>query len=207
MVDLNSITDAAILNWFLKILFWNRPWFLDIIQSEYIMTWYQCFRYLQIPILGWAGQNNLQKCPSLTKFLPNSFLCQLKLQQSMSKWIPYLFILMADSSLVCVLSYENPALYMWKLLISTFLSREPRRKTVANLLRRPASKATLPIKNWYCNYFTENYPFVEVQTESIDICRGSKWEHWYYQVSLYQFHRRKVAQVKRKEAVVKDDLD
>ena len=37
VVDMNSITDAAIINRFLKLLFCNRSWFLDITQSKYII--------------------------------------------------------------------------------------------------------------------------------------------------------------------------
>ena len=71
VVDMNSITDAAIINRFLKLLFCNRSWFLDITQSKYIITRQQCLKSPEMLILCEAGQNDLQKCPSLTKFLPN----------------------------------------------------------------------------------------------------------------------------------------
>ena len=70
VVDMNSITDAAIINRFLKLLFCNRSWFLDITQSKYIITRQQCLKSPEMLILCEAGQNDLQKCPSLTKFLP-----------------------------------------------------------------------------------------------------------------------------------------
>ena len=71
VVDMNSITDAAIINRFLKLLFCNKSWFLDITQSKYIITRQQCLKSPEMLILCEAGQNDLQKCPSLTKFLPN----------------------------------------------------------------------------------------------------------------------------------------
>ena len=74
MVDMNSITDAAIINRFLKLLFCNRSWFLDITQSKYIITRQQCLKSPEMLILCEAGQNDLQKCPSLTKFLPHCIL-------------------------------------------------------------------------------------------------------------------------------------
>ena len=67
---MNSITDAAIINQFLKLLFCNKSWFLDITQSKYIITRQQCLKSPEMLILCEAGQNDLQKCPSLTKFLP-----------------------------------------------------------------------------------------------------------------------------------------
>ena len=75
VVDMNSITDAAIINRFLKLLFCNKSWFLDITQSKYIITRQQCLKSPEMLILCEAGQNDLQKCPSLTKFLPNCFVC------------------------------------------------------------------------------------------------------------------------------------
>ena len=74
VVDMNSITDAAIINRFLKLLFCNKSWFLDITQSKYIITRQQCLKSPEMLILCEAGQNYLQKCPSLTKFLPMSYL-------------------------------------------------------------------------------------------------------------------------------------
>ena len=71
VVDMNSITDAAIINRFLKLLFCNRSWFLDITQSKYIITRQQCLKSPEMLILCEAGQNDLQKCPSLTKCLLN----------------------------------------------------------------------------------------------------------------------------------------
>ena len=75
VVDMNSITDAAIINRFLKLLFCNRSWFLDITQSKYIITRQQCLKSPEMLILCEAGQNDLQKCPSLTKFLPKCNMC------------------------------------------------------------------------------------------------------------------------------------
>ena len=63
VVDMNSITDAAIINRFLKLLFCNRSWFLDITQSKYIITRKQCLKSPEMLILCEAGQNDLQKCP------------------------------------------------------------------------------------------------------------------------------------------------
>ena len=74
VVDMNSITDAAIINRFLKLLFCNKSWFLDITQSKYIITRQQCLKSPEMLILCEAGQNDLQKCPSLTKCLP---ICEM----------------------------------------------------------------------------------------------------------------------------------
>ena len=59
VVDMNSITDAAIINWFLKLLFCNKSWFL-------------CE----------AGQNDLQKCPSLT-----NFFAHMAVPQKRNNWL------------------------------------------------------------------------------------------------------------------------
>ena len=46
-----------------------------VTQSKYVIIWWQCLKILQIFILGCAGQIEVQKCPSLTKFLPNYNFC------------------------------------------------------------------------------------------------------------------------------------
>ena len=51
VVDMNSITDAAIINRFLKLLFCNKSWFLDITQSKYIITRQQCLKSPEMLIL------------------------------------------------------------------------------------------------------------------------------------------------------------
>ena len=70
LVVFNSITDAAFITWFLKRWFCKSRQFLDITQSKYVIIWWQCLKFVQIFILGCAGQIEVQKCPSLTKFLP-----------------------------------------------------------------------------------------------------------------------------------------
>ena len=71
LVVFNSITDAAFITWFLKRWFCKSRQFLDITQSKYVIIWWQCLKFVQIFILGCAGQIEVQKCPSLTKFLPS----------------------------------------------------------------------------------------------------------------------------------------
>ena len=51
VVDMNFITDAAIINRFLKHLFCNKSWFLDITQSKYIITRQQCLKSPEMLIL------------------------------------------------------------------------------------------------------------------------------------------------------------
>ena len=70
---MNSITDAAIINQFLKLLFCNRSWSLGKTQSKYIITWQQCLKSPEMHILCEAGQNDLLWTPS---FIQVSFWCQ-----------------------------------------------------------------------------------------------------------------------------------
>ena len=103
VVDMNSITDAAIINRFLKLLFCNRSWFLDITQSKYIITRQQCLKSPEMLILCEAGQNDLQKCPSLTKFLPTCYRHSSHFHKCNPVYIDCLPVMMVN----CLVSFSK----------------------------------------------------------------------------------------------------